>query len=474
MNTDVNTCEEEKVKNQAPSVPELKRWKAGTLTYSMGGLVVLFCWLLMGDFAWAMKERSVYTVVQLLFKKFGTSDTLNSLFMGSLPSAISLFLGPAISYRSDRHRGSRGRRIPYLIITTPIASLAMVGLAFSPMLGRMLHDLFGIYSPGTNAITITLLGIFWIIFEVGTIAANAIFGALINDVVPHQFLGRFYGLFRAFSLIAGIIFNLWLLGKAEQHYMWIFIGIGFIYGAGFLIMCLKVKEGEYQPVPPGREKDTPFEGIATYFKECFSNPYYRWVFIAFTISTLSFAPVNLFSVFYAKSLNISMDDYGRFIAITFVLSLILSWFLGALADRFHPLRMCMASLLLYAVGALLSGIFIQGRLTFGAALISHCVISGIFFTSTASLGQRLYPKDRFAQFASACGIIVAVAMMIISPVIGKILDLTNHAYQWTYIMGAIFAILGLVTTIIVYRKFLALGGHTHYQPPDTAVQQSSM
>ena len=96
MNTDVNNCEGEKVKNQDPPVPELKRWKAGTLTYSIGGLVVLFCWLLMGDFAWAMKERSVYTVVQLLFKKFGTSDTLNSLFMGSLPSAISLFLGPVI------------------------------------------------------------------------------------------------------------------------------------------------------------------------------------------------------------------------------------------------------------------------------------------------------------------------------------------------------------------------------------------
>lgn len=464
MNADANISGQAALDNQE-SKPAPRCWKAGTLTYTAGGLAVLFCWLLLGDFAWSMKERSVSTVIQLMFKKFGTSDTLNALFMGSLPSAIGLFLGPVISYRSDRHRGSRGRRIPYLIVTTPVASLAMVGLAFSPMLGQMFHDLLGTHSPGYDALTIAFLGIFWIIFEVGTIAANSIFGALINDVVPHQFLGRFYGLFRAFSLIAGIVFNFWLLGKAEQHYMWIFISIGIMYGIGFLIMCLKVKEGVYPPLPPKSNTDTPFAGVSTYFKECFANPYYRWVFISFTISSLAFMPVNLFSVFYAKSLNVSMDDYGRFIAVTFVISLILSWFLGSLADRFHPLRMCMASLLLYVITALLGGIFIQGRLTFGIALISHCVISGIFFTGTASLGQRLYPKEKFAQFASACGIIASISTMVASPVIGKILDISHHAYQWTYIMGAGIALSGFWTTLIVYRKFLTMGGHKHYQPP---------
>ncbi len=465
MNTEANVLEASTPDNHE-SKQNSRRWKIGTLTYTMGGLFALFCWLLMGDFAWSMKERSVSTVIQLMFRKFGTSDTLNALFMGSLPSAIGLFLGPVISFRSDRHRGSWGRRIPYLLVTTPIASLSMVGLAFSPMMGQALHDLLGTNSPGLNALTIAFLGIFWIVFEVGTIAANSIFGALINDVVPHELLGRFYGLFRAFSLIAGIVFNFWLLGQAEQHYMWIFIGIGIIYSIGFLIMCIKVKEEKHPPLPPKNERDTPFASITIYFKECFTNPYYRWLFLAFNLSSLAFAPVNLFCVFYAQSLNISMEDYGRFIAITFAISLILSWFLGVLADRFHPLRMCMASLLLYAVAALLSGIFIHDKLTFGIALISHCVISGMFFTSTASLGQRLYPRDKFAQFASAYSIIGTIAMIIISPVIGKILDLSHHAYHWTYIMGAIIAILGFWTTLVVYRKFLTLGGHMHYQPPE--------
>jgi hypothetical protein len=41
------------------------------------------------------------------------------------------------------------------------------------------------------------------------VIANAVFGGLINDVVPPALIGRFFGLFRAVSLLAGIIFNFW-------------------------------------------------------------------------------------------------------------------------------------------------------------------------------------------------------------------------------------------------------------------------
>ena len=66
-----------------PAPPKL--WTVGTLTYTSAGLALLFSWLLWGDFAWSMKERSVTTVVQLLLKKFGSSDKLAGLFMGTLP-----------------------------------------------------------------------------------------------------------------------------------------------------------------------------------------------------------------------------------------------------------------------------------------------------------------------------------------------------------------------------------------------------
>jgi hypothetical protein len=89
--------------------------------------------------------------------------------------------------------------------------------------------------------------VFWAAFELATIAGGAVFGGLINDVVPKEVLGRFYGIFRMISLIDGIIFNYWLTGKIPAHFSLIMTAAGIFYGVTFMIVCLKVKEGEHPP-----------------------------------------------------------------------------------------------------------------------------------------------------------------------------------------------------------------------------------
>lgn len=447
----------------------VKSWKAGTLTYTAGGIAVLFFWLLWGDFAWSMKERSVYSVVQLMFKKFGASDLLLGLMMGSLPSVIGMFLGPVISYRSDRHRGRWGRRIPYLLATTPVAVTAMVGLALSPWLGRLLHEAMGPEIVGLHTAILIFFGFFWVIFEFGTLAANAVFGALINDVVPKNFLGRFFALFRALSLLAGMFFNFWLLGKAETHYLWVFIGIAALYGVGFAMMCLKVKEGDYPPLPESEEGETRpgfFGAARQYFRECFSNPYYLWVFAAYALSVLAFNPINTFSLFYAKSLQMDMGVYGKYLALTYLISLIISYFLGVLADRFHPLRVGIVTIAIYALVMLWGGLCIAGTGTFAVAFVAHGVISGVFFTATASYGQRLFPHARFAQFNSALALLMALSNILMAPAVGKLLDSTGHVYRYTFLISSALALMGLVSSLILYRKFMALGGPEGYQAPE--------
>ncbi len=445
---------------------ERRVWRAGTLTYTTGGLVLLFCWLLWGDFAWSMKERSIASVVQLLLRRFEASDLLVGLLIGSLPAVLTMVLGPIVSYRSDRHRGRWGRRIPFLAIPTPIAALSIVGLAFCPVIGRRLHDLLGDYSPGLNPSILICFCLFWTLFEVATVTANAVFVALINDVVPGVLLGRFHGMFRALSLIAGMIFNFWLLGKSEEHYLWIFIGIGTLYGVGFTLMCLKVEEGKYPDPPRPRDERLGFRGATkTYFRECFTHPFYLWVFLATNLPLLAFIPINVFSVFFAKSVGMGMDVYGKCLALTYLVSLALSYFLGALADRFHPVRIGLATIVLYAAAVLWGGLFATNATFFAIALIAHGVLGGAWHTATASLGQRLYPKARFAQFASAQAMLLSLGTMMLAPLVGSFLDYSGQVYRYTFLIGFVLAAMGVLSTIVLSKRFNALGGARGYVAP---------
>ncbi|MFA6961598.1 MAG: MFS transporter [Opitutaceae bacterium] len=425
----------------------------GTLVYTRRRLGALFVWLLWGDFAWQLKERAAIPVAQLMLKRFGASDFLLSLLVGSLPAAMGMLVGPAVGVRSDRHRGRRGRRIPFLLFSTPFVVAGMVGLAFAPQLGAVLDTALGVHTLGPAVCRLIAFAAAWSLFEIFTIIANAVFGGLINDVVPASLIGRFFGLFRAVSLIAGVVFNFWLIGHAEEHSQAIFLGIGLLYGAGFMLMCLAVKEGEYPPPPP-RATGSTFAPLVAYLRECFADRYYLWVFAAIMLGNLAGAPVNSFSVLYAKSINMDMSDYGKLLVATYVVSFALSFGLGWLADRFHPLRVGIATLGLYAVVMFWGGVAATDTQQFAVAFIAHGILTGAFFTGTASIGQRLFPAAKFAQFASASGIVGAFGYMVLPPVIGLTLDHTGHIYRHTFTASGVLAALACLAFAIVYRQLM--------------------
>ena len=58
-----------------------KTWRNGTLVYTAGGLIVLFLWLMWGDFAYSMKDRAAGAVAGLMLKRFDVSDFLYGIIM---------------------------------------------------------------------------------------------------------------------------------------------------------------------------------------------------------------------------------------------------------------------------------------------------------------------------------------------------------------------------------------------------------
>ncbi len=342
------------------------------------------------------------------------------------------------------------------------------GVLGGSALGMQLLSLLG----NEMMVSVLCFGIFWTAFEVASIAGKPIFDGLINDVVPQPLLGRFYGLFRAVSLIDGMIFNYWIMGYVPTHFTVIMVSVGLFYGAAFTWVCFRVKEGGYPPpsapLPSVNRIDGFIQGVRCYGRECFSHSYYLWVFILIMMAGISFGPINVFTIPFARSVGVSMDIYGKAVALTFLISLVLAYPLGWLADRFHPLRMAIAVLGCYALAMVWGSIFARDAESFLFSWILHGVLSGAYVTSAASLAQRLFPHEKFAQFVSAAAILMSCANIVMAPLVGLVIDRSGGVYRYAFSAALVLTLTALVSGLVVYARFKKLGGPRHYKAPDYA------
>jgi MFS family permease len=439
-------------------------WHAGTLTYTAWGLVAVFAWLLLGDFAFQLKERGAIPMMQILLRKYEASNFVMGMMVGSLPQVIGMLLGPVIAYKSDRHRGPRGRRIPFLLAATPLTVVGMVGLGFSPVIGPWFADLIGRPEWSRPAI-LWSFALFWTVFEVASVVCNSLLLALVNDVVPRQLIGRFFGLFRVFSVAAGMVFGALLMGRIDQYYLAMFLGIGAIYGVCFTWMCLRVREPVYPPPQPST--GGPLAATKTYLRESFTRPFYLWYFASVAAAYLAFQPINLFSLYFARSVGITDDWYGKLGAMQLGISLLLSFPFGWLADKFHPIRMVMLALVLHGTAALVAFALVGGPNGFAIAHIGGGALAGLWITAWYALTPALVPKAKFAQYFAAMTVFYSAVQVVGGLGFGELFDRLNSQYRYMFLIAAVFDFFAIALTLVVYRHFKRHGGMTpNYVPPE--------
>jgi MFS family permease len=150
----------------------------------------------------------------------------------------------------------------------------------------------------------------------------------------------------------------------------------------------------------------------------------------------------------------------------FLMSLVCTVPLGWAVDKFHSLCVAMAALVLHAAASWWAMVFINDRATFGVAWVMVGFLSGMWFTATASLAAALLPKLKYGRYASALGIVMAASTMAAGLCMGAVLDWTGGAYLLTYTVAFVLDVAGLVATVVVFRKFMRLGGPKHYVAPE--------
>lgn len=459
-------------------------FRAGSLVYTRAGLFALFGWLLWGDFSFTLMETVWASVMPLHLRKFDASNTVISLALVTVPQLMNIVLNPIISTASDRFRSRMGRRIPFLLFATPFVSALLVLMSFSEKIGKALGGWLGAGHHGwlsQETLAVAVICALVVGFRFFELFISTVYFYLFNDVVPEKLMGRFLGLFRVVGTVAGASFNFFVLTYAESHTSAIFVGAALLYGVSFTLMCLKVKEGRYPDPPPMAAVEGPKAAgyVKSYFRAYFSKRIYLLISLCFALGGIG-SCVGAFNIFFATSLGLTLDQYGKIVAVSGIVSALLSYPVGSLVDRFHPIRV----MLLAKSGLVLSTacwlIFLFAGFPPGVSFWIFIAVSAVaipmwamFNAAGIPLLMRCFPRAQYGQFCSAWAMVNSISVMLGSAVAGAFLDLmkslhggSDFYYRYVPVWMLVFYAGSFAATILLFREWKKLGGD-RYAPPDT-------
>jgi len=429
---------------------------------------MLFVWLLWGDFAACFFGSVFGNFLPLYLKDLQASNVLIGVMMGSIGGIINIFFLPGISRKSDECRSRWGRRIPFLAICTPLKVVALIMIGFAPEVGGWVYT--HVVHPNIPGITVQAVSLSWLcIFIVafhylGMVFNNA-FGWLMRDVVPHALMGRFMSWFRIIGTIAGVAFNWYLFPSIMTHRKEICVGLGLFYLVVFLMMCWKVKEGEYPPVVPAEKKPSVLQAYGGYFRTCLSVPMYRNFFIAGMINGCFGCAGTFLILFYQKTLGISMDDLGKVFAISSMVSLCGLAPIGWLCEKFSAFKMSILCGVAGQIMTIVSFFFIHDKQSLLTIMIIGNTIATAGAISGGVFGMEFFPHSKFGQF-SAGGNVFGYGIGVLGNYLaGTFMDVMHSNYRMAYLWMLLGGLLALIPTFFVYRDWKRYGGPDNYVPP---------
>ena len=458
------------------------RFKVGTLAYTKAGLITVFLFLLWGDFCFTLMEIVVPSILPLKFNAIGAPNWVLGLVMATIPNIMTALINPMISVRSDRFRSKWGRRIPFLIGATPFLVFFLVLLGYADPIGRWVQTalLGGRFSE--MSVLLVVIGVFMVCFQFFNLFITSVYYYLFNDVVPHAFLARFMALFRVVGGCAGAGYNFFVLKYAKTHMQEIFLVAGLLYLVAFVMMCWKVREGDYPPPPAYVGEKTGLRAaLQTYATECFSHRFYWFFFLANSCVAMTWASASYQLIYQTQYLGLDLAFIGKVAGTCGVIGILLLYPAGILADRTHPLRTLVAATGLQVVFGPLQIVFAMMKPMLSTQLITWAFlgisvislpISTLYAAAELPTMMKLFPKSRYGQFCSANALVRSLALIIGGVVCGLFLDLAKklnpapeYCYRFLPVWNLAFQAGSLCFLFLLHREWKKLGGKHHFTPP---------
>src|SRR5208337_1069045 len=100
-----------------------------------------------------------------------------------------------------------------------------------------------------------------------------------------------------------LLYNFWVFGHAHEHMRLLFAIFGGIYAVSFILMCWKVREGEYPEVQ--EEHGHWYAPIKNYFGECFGHLRNWVIFMVYATTQWAGAASMFLLLFYRDQIGLT-------------------------------------------------------------------------------------------------------------------------------------------------------------------------
>ena len=465
---------------------EWKHYQVSGLDYTMPKLIATMLIIACGALAMTISVSMVQRVMPLKFKELGVSSTLMVFIMSTLGQILNMTVCPWVSFKSDRYRSKRwGRRVPFILYTLPFLCLSWAMLALYKYEAALLHKMLApLADVPQSVLWVVVLAIGVVIFKFFYMFVGSVYHYIPNDVIPPQFLTRYYGVITIVNSGATAFFNYFFYEYVLSHFEWMFWGSIIFYTVAMGFMCLALKEPRFpEPTESEKRSSKGIIAVLTFARESFSHPIY-WYEFATTACTSIAGATTIFIVFFEQSMGLSLADIGQKSGIAAMVTMIAGFGIASLGtyliDRWHPVRV---SMLLLLFGVLIyfydcKWFFFKpdARVYWWSSLLVTQVCFLLRFKGPAGMPtlMRILPKSRFGQFCSARSICGSVVGMIFALIFGIFIDflksdkgmgMGENAYRVVYLwMTAAYC--GMTFCYLkVYQYYCKLGGYGGYKAP---------
>jgi hypothetical protein len=310
---------------------------------------------------------------------------------------------------------------------------------------------------------VSVLAIFTVIFHFSNMLLVNGYTWLQRDVIPADLMARFLAWIRMVSIASGSLFNWFVFPHILDDRKVVCVSIGAFYAVAFLLMCWKVKEGEYPP--PEERKENLAVSYIRFFRQCFTVRIYSYYYIRSIIGGISCCSGTFMIFFTLNTLGVSMDFLGKWRALASVASALLLLPAGWICDRFSPFRLpviCGVLALPISVAEYFLNVNQHSFVIFGLIGLPLGVLGGLAGSAAA---MEIFPTEKFGQYSAAWNILTMAATIIGSWLVGEYLDFVHNSYRMLLVWNFFWGNLSLVLTWLIFREWQRLGGQDRYEPP---------